>query len=881
MDLKSQIITDEQHFIDVLNVLNPVGNYSSNKNNAQPCPYHAGDGGSDSFSWHKEGDIWKGKCFSCGTGGDIIDIYAQSKGLDVKDPGDFKQALNELADVLNIIEDNKDNKDNRTPIKKEKVSNKKTEKILTDQDIEILTGKAHKNVEKTNYFKNRGFTDETIETYNLGYTPSYKVKGFDNGPAAIVPYPNESYFFTRIINPRGKLEKIFMTGKALPLFNKDAINDNDIIFVTEGQFDCLSILQIGFPCVGTNSVAGNGKLIKYLKDNKITDKVFIVAYDADEAGDKGAEQLISLLEGEGFEAIRYRPSMGKDINEMLVKCKDKLLEDLVNIYGEAEGLLEPLVCVETETPIDEHKIMVDINGEDIIQETPNDFVDVEHEEVKDIPVKKEVENVELEKFEERQMEQPKEDKQNDWIKIQDCENFTNEDGEIITGAVVLNFVDHNKIFRKGNRLYVYNAVTGIYDVIADIDLQQTYYEIARRVGTFEDIDYTKCNNFVKTVMQIAPYEKDSVDKSRYIACENGVIDVVNNKLLPFDPKYKLDCKFVGKFDDNYETWLKRFSNSKFYVFLKDILVEDDTINTLQEMWGAMLAPNSTKLQQVFIYHGDGSNGKSSLFDIQEALFANNEQNICGIGLEAFSEDKFILSNAQGKHVNIVRDDKLAKKVGGSFKSAIAGEAVTTQEKNKQHTRQSFNMTWFYGVNELPNTEDKTHGYYRRNCIIPFNVTFGTEDEVKRGTADKVKIPGIVDEIIETEMDLIFMWAYYGLKRLISNNYVLTPNKASSETMEQYKIDTNSPYAFYKSEIIDSPGNKITGKKLYEAYVNWCKDNYIAKTVSIQTFGKQMKSFGVKWDRKTAGITYFDIDIEFEVVDDIENPFDNVRQFKKC
>ena len=100
-------------------------------------------------------------------------------------------------------------------------------------------------------------------------------------------------------------------------------------------------------------------------------------------------------------------------------------------------------------------------------------------------------------------------------------------------------------------------------------------------------------------------------------------------------------------------------------------------------------------------------------------------------------------------------------------------------------------------------------------------------------------------------------------------------------MEQYKIDTNSPYAFYKSEIIDSPGNKITGKKLYEAYVNWCKDNYIAKPVSIQTFGKQMKSFGVKWDRKTAGITYFDIDIEFEVVDDIENPFDNVRQFKKC
>lgn len=433
MDLKSQIITDEKYFIDVLNILNPVGNYSSNKCNAQPCPCHTGDGGSDSFSWHEEGNVWKGKCFSCGIGGDIIDIYAQAKGLDVKDPNDFKQALNELADLLNI-------NDNRTPIKKEKVSNKKAEKIYTDQEIEILVGKAHKNVGKTNYFKNRGFIDDTIETYKLGYTPSYKVKGFDNGPAAIVPYPNESYYFARMISPKGKMTKSFLKGRSLPIFNKDAINDNDVIFVTEGQFDCLSILQIGFPSIGTNSVAGNGKLMKYLKDNEITDKVFIVAYDADTAGDKGAEQLISLLEGEGFKAIRYRPSGGKDINEMLVKCKDKLLEDLVNVYGEAE----------------------DISGDDLIPNTPENFADVDYEDADDTPVKKdaqveiveeqEVENVELENKTENtdvttvsnQIEQLKE-KPNNYSYGQYIFNGkyiyyekTDKDGEVVETIVIYN-----------------------------------------------------------------------------------------------------------------------------------------------------------------------------------------------------------------------------------------------------------------------------------------------------------------------------------------------------------------------------------------------------------------------------------------------------------
>ena len=535
-------------------------------------------------------------------------------------------------------------------------------------------------------------------------------------------------------------------------------------------------------------------------------------------------------------------------------------------------MLEPLVCVETESPIDGHKIMVDISGDDLIQEVPENFVDVDYEDVGEddnIPVKKEMLSVQ---------EQPVQVVEEESEK-QDNKCYIGEKGEILTGALVLYTVDHNEMFRKGNRLYVYNKETGIYDVTTETDMQQSYYEIARNEGTFEDINYKKCDNYVKTLMQIVPYDKDLADKSKFIACENGVINVVTGELLSFDPKYKLDCKFIGKFEDNYDVWLEKFNDSKFSKFIEDILIYDDTIKTLQEMWGAMLAPRANKLQQVFIYHGDGSNGKSSLFDIQEALFANKEQNICGIGLGAFSEDKFILSNAQGKHVNIVRDDKLVKNVGGSFKSAITGEAVTTQEKNKQHTRQSFNMTWFYGVNDLPNTEDKTHGYYRRNCIIPFNVTFGTEDEVKRGTADKVKIPGIVDEIIETEIDLIFMWAYYGLRRLIKNNYVITPNDASNETMENYKMDTNSVYEFYKCEVVEAQGNIMTGNELFEKYEAWCKNNY-RNNMGVTKFGAQMKSFGVRNKRTKKGMLYYDIAVEFEEEHDIENPFDNVRQFKK-
>lgn len=462
-------------------------------------------------------------------------------------------------------------------------------------------------------------------------------------------------------------------------------------------------------------------------------------------------------------------------------------------------------------------------------------------------------------------------------------DYIDDNGRIVIGALVKAYANSNYLFKKGNRLYKYNKTTGIYDVLNDDMIQKIYYQIADVDGAVEDISHKKADNFNKTLFQYIDGYEETHDEKRYIACKNGIIDSIDNKLLPFDPKYKLDCKFNGTYDGNYDKWLEAYNKSKFKQFLLDILVDRDVIWSLQEMWGNMLCPHAEKIQQIFIYYGSGSNGKSSLFDIQEALFSNLEQNLCGISLSAFSNDKFILSMAQGKRVNIVRDDKLAKDVGGSFKSIINGEIVTTQEKNKSHKYQKFNLAWFYGVNSLPNTEDKTNGYYRRNCIIPFPVIFGTKEEVKSGKANKVKIPGIVDEIIEKEMDIVFMWAYWGLQRLIKQNWIITPNKASMNIAEEYKMETNSVYEYYTEKLVKVKGSKIKSKNLYENYLSWCEKEY-RDPVKVVTFGKQLKDLGHR-KYTSCGIKCFEnldykskqndggkVIILEEMQDNQENPF---------
>lgn len=73
----------------------------------------------------------------------------------------------------------------------------------------------------------------------------------------------------------------------------------------------------------------------------------------------------------------------------------------------------------------------------------------------------------------------------------------------------------------------------------------------------------------------------------------------------------------------------------------------------------MLSPHAKEVQNCFIYKGEGANGKSLAFEIQEALIGGNEH-ICSIGLGDFGGD-FVILSAEGKHVNIVRDDELSGK----------------------------------------------------------------------------------------------------------------------------------------------------------------------------------------------------------------------------
>lgn len=133
------------------------------------------------------------------------------------------------------------------------------------------------------YLLGRGFTRETMQRFKLGYDAQRH--------CVTIPYnPQGSYYGRRSLLPeekipdgKGKYDKLPRAiAGAEPLFNGSALYSGDIVFVTEGALDAISIAQAGGAAVALNGTGFN-KLIDQLK-KKPTAAAIVLCLDNDDAG---------------------------------------------------------------------------------------------------------------------------------------------------------------------------------------------------------------------------------------------------------------------------------------------------------------------------------------------------------------------------------------------------------------------------------------------------------------------------------------------------------------------------------------------------------------------------------------------------------------------
>jgi DNA primase len=330
------------------------------------CPFHGEK--TPSFTVTPARDSWK--CFGCGEGGDIFSFVMKRDGLT------FPEALKVLATKAGVELDERTSRED---------AHKKRLRDVLESAIAfyhaVLTA-SKPGQAALDYLRDRGFTDETIARYQLGYAPG----GWDTLTRQLAAKrnvrPDElvdvglaqtrqsgrggvyDRFRERVIfpirdangGPVGLGGRIlegdgpkYLNSPATPLFDKSRtlylidkakgpIRKSGQAVIVEGYTDALMAHQAGFDNVvaslGTALTPGQvGLLTRYAK--KIA-----LAYDVDAAGEKagtfGAQALESLIgqlaaadTGVELDEVRVvRLPDGKDPDEVVREAPDGWREEV-------------------------------------------------------------------------------------------------------------------------------------------------------------------------------------------------------------------------------------------------------------------------------------------------------------------------------------------------------------------------------------------------------------------------------------------------------------------------------------------------------------------------------------------------------------------------
>ena len=113
--------------------------------------------------------------------------------------------------------------------------------------------------------------------------------------------------------------------------------------------------------------------------------------------------------------------------------------------------------------------------------------------------------------------------------------------------------------------------------------------------------------------------------------------------------------------------------------------------------------------------------------------------------------------------------------GDIFKRISSGEPISTRQLYKDVATLTDYAKMLFCLNELPRTNDKSNGYFRRFQIVPFKV------QIPKSEVD----PKLAEKIVSTELPGIMNWVLEGRKRLITQSG-FTESSLCQKQLEEYR-----------------------------------------------------------------------------------------------
>lgn len=326
-------------------------------------------------------------------------------------------------------------------------------------------------------------------------------------------------------------------------------------------------------------------------------------------------------------------------------------------------------------------------------------------------------------------------------------------------------------------LYLYDLDEGIYTASVD--------EFNVLCKTFDNRikpnDWKQIKMMVRTMTKI----RKPLESANLVPVQNGILDLKNKQLRPFDPKYIITSKIATAYNPPKFTPKDR-EGKTFDDWLSSIACGDSELITL--FWQIILEainPNYTRNKFAILY-GDGNNGKGTF----QRLLINliGESNVSALKPAQFSE-KFNLETLVGKVCNIgdeAPNDYLRNP--SDLMSITSGDTVLVNPKGRPAFEATFKLFNIFSGNYIPNGGNKTNGWYRRIMIVPFNADFNGQ----------IEKPWIKNEFL-ADKDVLEYVLYKAVNQEPFTQFI--EPKVVKDLLEEYQEDNNYLLDFIKNEYI--------------------------------------------------------------------------------
>lgn len=300
--------------------------------------------------------------------------------------------------------------------------------------------------------------------------------------------------------------------------------------------------------------------------------------------------------------------------------------------------------------------------------------------------------------------------------------------------------------RENKSMWIYHPEKGFFKANAETYIGELSVKNLQGQSFYQDLLFNIKN---MTWIDIEIFESDP----NYINFKNGVYDIINDKILKFDPKYK----FKYNLDIEYEI---SASCPIFESMIKNMTIDQGDYDLIQRWFGYQLFKSSSRLEKKSLFiNGPPDVGKSTLLWVLQQI---NGGNYTTHSLRDISSDiKYYIADLYGKSANICADiSMIGPKDISSFKQLTGGDLVTARKvarmpfKFMNHAKLTFACNRFPLIQE-PILSDKA--FWNRVMAIVVQKGYKQEDKSIR---DKLR----------NEFSGILNWTIKGLKDYIKDGF---------------------------------------------------------------------------------------------------------------